>query len=63
MVNYIHVLHTIDQCTKLNRGGGGGRSKNRILGNYRTTVINGKTANFGVVKQILAVIGYRLDYI
>ena len=43
------------------RGWGG--SKNRILGHYRTTVINGKTANFGVVKQILAVIGYRLDYI
>ena len=60
MVNYIHVLHTIDPCTKLNRGGG---SKNGILGNYRTTVINGKTAIFGVVKQILAVIGYRLDYI
>ena len=41
----------------------GGGSKNGILGNYRTTVINGKTAIFGVVKQILAVRGYRLDYI
>ena len=48
---------------KIESRGWGGGAKNRILGHYRTTVINGKTANFGVVKQILAVIGYRLDYI